>query len=827
MYYSKITGALLLAFLFISKITFAQRPDLPKFQVTGTVVDEASNQPLEYATIVIQSVRRPEMVTGGITNDKGQFSIEVVQGEYNIRVEFISFKTVNFPNKRISADTDLGVVKLKEDVEMLDEVEIRVERTSVEIKLDKKVYNVGQDLMVKGGTVSDVLDNIPSVSVDIEGNVSLRGNENVRILIDGRPSGLAAISVAEALKLLPADAIDKVEVITNPSARYDAEGGGGIINIILKKGKNQGVNGVVIVNTGIPDNHGVSANFSYKTEKFNFFTTTGYNYRNNPGRGLMDARFKNPDGSTRNFVDERRETDRINEGFNSNIGFEYYIDDKTTWTNGVSYSEGKGDIIEDVRFFNFDENRVFQNLRQRFNDQTNSRENLEFSSNLLRKFNNEGHQLMIDISHSRNFRRSASEITDETFGSGIPASFETTRNDQDSERTLVQIDYVLPIGKNSRFEAGYKAEYLETLSDFEVNSEEFGNNPNFNNLFEYKEKVNALYSQFGFKEGKMSYLFGLRWEDSNIDVNPLLNPNPEERFNKKRYNNFFPSVFLNYEFKEDTNLSLSYSRRINRPRGWFLNPFNGIASNINIFQGNPDLDPAMTHAIDMGFLKRWTKVTFNTSMYLNITNDAFQFVRRESGDFVDGIPVVIASPINLATQYRFGYEFTLNYSPFRWWRLNGNFNFFRDETQGEFFFVPTNGTEPVVQNFDFVAFSWFARINSKITLPGKIDWQTNATYNAPQDNAQGRSLGVFAMNLAFSKDILNDKGTIAFNISDVFNSRKRIFETVLPNVDSYNEQQWRVRAFTLSFTYRFNRAKNERERNRRPSNGDMDGEFMG
>ena len=827
MYYSKITGALLLAFLFISKFTYAQRPDLPKFQVKGTVVDEASNQPLEYATIVIQSVRRPEMVTGGITNDKGQFSIEVVQGEYNIRVEFISFKTVNFPNKRISADTDLGVVKLKEDVEMLDEVEIRVERTSVEIKLDKKVYNVGQDLMVKGGTVSDVLDNIPSVSVDIEGNVSLRGNENVRILIDGRPSGLAAISVAEALKLLPADAIDKVEVITNPSARYDAEGGGGIINIILKKGKNQGVNGVVIVNTGIPDNHGVSANFSYKTEKFNFFTTTGYNYRNNPGRGLMDARFKNPDGSTRNFVDERRETDRINEGFNSNIGFEYYIDDKTTWTNGVSYSEGKGDIIEDVRFFNFDENRVFQNLRQRFNDQTNSRENLEFSSNLLRKFNNEGHQLMIDISHSRNFRRSASEITDETFGSGIPASFETTRNDQDSERTLVQIDYVLPIGKNSRFEAGYKAEYLETLSDFEVNSEEFGNNPNFNNLFEYKEKVNALYSQFGFKEGKMSYLFGLRWEDSNIDVNPLLNPNPEERFNKKRYNNFFPSVFLNYEFKEDTNLSLSYSRRINRPRGWFLNPFNGIASNINIFQGNPDLDPAMTHAIDMGFLKRWTKVTFNTSMYLNITNDAFQFVRRESGDVVDGIPVVIASPINLATQYRFGYEFTLNYSPFRWWRLNGNFNFFRDETQGEFSFVPTNGTEPVVQNFDFVAFSWFARINSKITLPGKIDWQTNATYNAPQDNAQGRSLGVFAMNLAFSKDILNDKGTIAFNISDVFNSRKRIFETVLPNVDSYNEQQWRVRAFTLSFTYRFNRAKNERDRNRRPSNGDMDGEFMG
>lgn len=827
MYSFKIFKALVIAFFITSNFSYSQRPDLPKFKVSGSIVDELSNQPLEYATIVLQSVRRPDMITGGITDSKGQFLIEVVQGEYNIRIEFISFKTITLQNRKITAHTDLGVFKLKEDVEMLGEVELRVERTSVEIKLDKKVYNVGQDLMVKGGTVSDVLDNIPSVSVDIEGNVSLRGSENVRILIDGRPSGLAAINVAEALKLLPADAINKVEVITNPSARYDAEGGAGLINIILKKGKNQGINGVLIANTGIPDNHGISANFNYKTEKFNFFTTTGYNYRNNPGRGLMDARFKNPDGSTRNFVDERRETDRFNSGFNSNFGFEYYLNDKTTWTNSVSYSDGRGDVIEDVLFFNYDANRVFQNLRQRYNDQNNSRNNLEFSSNFLKKFKKDGHQLMVDISHSRNMRRDGSIITDQTFGNGIPPSVETTRNNQDSERNLVQIDYVLPIGDKSRFEAGYKAEYLETLSDFEVNSEEFGSNPNFNNLFEYKEKVNALYSQYGFNEGKISYLFGLRWEDSNIDVNPLLNPNPEERFNKKRYNNFFPSIFLNYELKEDTNLSLSYSKRINRPRGWFLNPFNGIASNINIFQGNPDLDPALTDAIDIGFLKRWKKVTFNTSMYLNITNDAFQFVRRESGDFVGDIPVVISSPINLATQYRFGYEFTLNYSPFRWWRLNGNFNFFRDETQGEFTFIPSNGNAPVVQNFDFIAYSWFARINSKITLPGKIDWQTNATYNAPQDNAQGRSIGIFAMNLAFSKDVLKDKGTIALNVSDVFNSRKRIFETVLPNVESYNEQQWRVRTVTLSFTYRFNRPKNERERPRRTQNGDMDGEFMG
>ncbi|MFN3640438.1 MAG: outer membrane beta-barrel family protein, partial [Flavobacterium sp.] len=268
-------------------------------------------------------------------------------------------------------------------------------------------------------------------------------------------------------------------------------------------------------------------------------------------------------------------------------------------------------------------------------------------------------------------------------------------------------------------------------------------------------------------------------------------------------------------------------RRISRPRGRFLNPFNGIASNINIFQGNPDLDPAMTDAFDIGYLKRWKKLTLNTSMYYRITNDVFQFVRRESGAVIEDIPVIIASPFNLATANDFGFEFTLNYSPYKWWRLNGNFNFFRNETMGDFTYVSIISGETITQNFDNVAYSWFARINSKITLPGKIDWQTNATYNAPQTNAQGRSLGIFAMNLAFSKDVLKDKGTVAFNVSDVFNSRKRIFETELPNVNSYNEMQWRVRSATLSFTYRFNKAPNERERERqrRPRENGDDGDF--
>jgi outer membrane receptor protein involved in Fe transport len=259
-----------------------------------------------------------------------------------------------------------------------------------------------------------------------------------------------------------------------------------------------------------------------------------------------------------------------------------------------------------------------------------------------------------------------------------------------------------------------------------------------------------------------------------------------------------------------------------------LNPFSNLSSNINIFIGNPDLDPAFTDAIDFGYIKRWDKLTFNTSLYVNKTTDVFQMARRESGEFVNGTPIIITSPINVATEYRTGFEFTLNYSPYKWWKVNGNFNFFRNETQGDFTYIDFNDNE-VTQNFDNTATSWFTRVTSKVTLPYKIEWQTNATYNAPQKNAQGEVLGNFSANLAFSKDVMKEKGTVSFNVSDVFNSRKRIMETYLPRVlNSHSEMQWRERQFTLSFTYRFNKQKNEREKQPKKSmNEGSEMEFQG
>lgn len=815
MNYKKILSLLL---LFITVASFAQqRPEPKKIKISGKVIDKMSSQPLEYATIVFENVRRPEMISGGITDAKGEFDIEINAGTYNIRIEFISFKTREFKQRNLQDNTNLGTIALSDDTTALEGVEVRAERSTVEIKLDKRVYNVGQDMMVKGGTVSDVLDNVPSVSVDVEGNVSLRGNENVRILIDGRPSN--AINVTDALRLLPADAIDKVEVITNPSARYDAEGGGGIINIILKKGKNQGVNGTVTATVGEPENTSLTGSFNLKSEKFNIFTTQGYSKRNSPGNSMTDSELLNPTtGATIGYLDERRLNSRIREGYNGSFGAEWYLTDNLTWTNTLSYRRDNGRNPDEVLFYEYDADRNFIGTRRRFNDQLNKGENVEYATNFTQKFKKDGHQLNIDFSTSINRDNDSSAIFDFTN--------QITDNIQRQSKNLVQLDYVLPLTENMRFEAGYRGDFTDVVTDFKVatfddDADDFLPDPRFTNIFEYKEYVNAFYTQFGNKINKFSYLFGLRWEDSDIEVNQLATND----FNNKRYNNFFPSAFFAYEISDKSNVTLSYSRRIQRPRGRFLNPFPNLSSNINIFSGNPDLDPALTHAVDFGYLKRWDKLTFNTSLYGNKTDDVFSFIRRESGDFVDGIPIILSGPVNLATEYRLGFEFTLNYSPYKWWRLNGNFNFFRNETQGEYKY--TNFLdEEVVIDLDNVATGWFARVNSKITLPYKIDLQTNATYNAPQKTFQGRTLGVISANMALSKDVLKEKGTIAFNVSDIFNSRKRIMEVNLPSINSYSEMQWRERQINLSFTYRFNRQKNERDRPKR-ENGDDGGDFMG
>lgn len=806
---------LLLLLVLFPLVTIAQKPIEKKISISGKVLEKGSKIAIEYATVSFKNSTTKQLF-GAMTDATGTFTFEITPGEYSGVIELMSYKKTVIASKNYTENTFLGSFVLEADISQLQDVVVIAEKSTVEIKLDKRVYNVGKDMMVKGGTVSDVLDNVPSVTVDTEGNVALRGNENVKILIDGKPSGLAGINVADALKLLPADAVEKVEVITNPSARYDAEGGGGIINIVIRKGKSNGVNGSIIVSTGDPENYGVSTSLNKKGTNFNLFSNFGYNYRNNPGNSLTNAEYFNSDGTTSRYINERRTNERLSEGYNANFGIDLNLSKSLTWTNALTFRESSGKNPDNVFFYNFDalQNPTF--VRNRLNDANSDEFSIEYTSNFTKKFEKDGHQLTVDIAVSQNRENEIATIYDQILGDPSTLFTEITDNKQSQQRNLFQTDYVLPIGKDGRFEAGYRGSFQEGITEFEI-----APTSSYSNTLEYNEYVNSFYTQYGSKINKFSYFLGLRFEDSNIDVNSLT----ARDYNNKKYNNLFPSATLNYEISDKSSLSLSYSKRINRPRGRFLNPFSTYSSNINVFQGNPDINPSLTDAVDVGYLTKWDKITFSTSAYVNVTNAAFQFIRKESGLFVQGVPVIISTPINLAKEYRAGFEFNINYTPYKWWRLNGNFNLFRNETQGDYRYTNYLNTA-VVQNFDNIALTWTSRLSSKISLPFKIDWQTNVSYEAPQTTAQGKRLGNYGINLAFSKDVLKDKGTIALNVSDVFNSKKRIIETHIENVvSSYSEMQMRVRQITLSFTYRFNKKKNDKERTKREDGGE--GDFIG
>lgn len=814
---------LTLALLLSTLLNYSQqKPEGKKVKVTGKVFEKGTNQPLEYSTISLVNTTTNKVTAGGITDAKGDFSFDATPGVYNVRVEFISFKPIEIKAKTINENTNLGIITLQDDSTKLDEVVVRSEKTTVEIKLDKKVYNVGKDLMVKGGTVSDVLDNIPSVAVSVEGTISLRGNENVKILIDGKPS--SAININEALRMIPADAIDKVEVITNPSARYDSEGGGGLLNIVLKKGKTNGLNGTFIATGGYPANQGLSGTLNYKSDNFNVFTTQGYNYRNNPGSTDITTKYLNPDLSASRYINESRENSRISKSYNGSFGIDLFLNKTTTWTNIINYRRSIGNNEDDVFSNNFDGNYNFAYNRNRINNENTKSENFEYSTNLTKNFQKQGHKLTFDGNFSTNTDKNNAIISDVTSNSSL-TSFDVTKNNQSQNRSLLQTDYVLPFGKNSQFEAGYRGNFLNQTTDYGVINNGVVNN-SFTNVLEYKEKINALYSQLGFKVNKFSMLYGMRFEDSNIDINQLTSG----IYKNKKYNNFFPSAFLTYEINDKTNVSLNYSKRINRPRGREINPFSSYSSSINIFRGNPDLDPSLTDAFDFGFLKRWNKITLNTSAYYNATKKSSQMVRYVEGLNPDGIPITTSSFVNIANEYRTGFEFTLNYTPFKWWKLNSNFNFFRSEVKGDFTYSYTNSSLQLItknQDLSKTANSWSARFSSKVTLPNKIDWQTNMTYNGPQYNAQTTVKGIFAMNLAFSKDVLKDKATVALNVNDVFNSRKRRMATFTEDIISDATMQFRKRQVTLSFTYRFNKQKSDKEKQPKKDGEGDSGDFGG
>ena len=821
--------------ILIPFIVFAQRPPgagQNAIKISGTVIDQETGQALEYATLVLQSIRNPDKISGGITNADGKFEVEAIPGNYNASIEYIGYETFRISQKAFDTSVDLGTISLNISAAELDAVEVVGEKTTVEVRLDKKIYNIGKDLTTSGATISDALNNVPSVNVDVEGAISLRGNENVRILINGKPSALAGFGSTEALQQLPADAIEKVEVITSPSARYDAEGTAGILNIILKKEKTLGFNGSVNVNIGYPASSGLTVNANLRTDKFNIFNTTGIRYRDAPGNAFFDN--TNTTGRFDRIIEDRLYTRRDN-GFNTNFGAEYFISDNSSITGSIFYRTSKDEDLTENSNGRF-ETGLLTSSTFRTEEENEDDDNYQFSLNYVNRLDDDGQKLTADFQYSNGEEIKNSIIEERvTIPNDDLIVLENVFENEIQNEYLVQADYVLPI-EDAQFEAGYRGTFEEEITDYRLDSlnqtiGQFQVNENLTNKFTYTQNVHAVYTQYGNKYGQFSFLFGLRMEHTqlkgalnsefdNNDFEEQLGVDVEANFDNK-YFGLFPTLNLIFEFDDDgtENVSLGYNRRINRPGGRFVNPFPSRSSRTNIFQGNPNLDPAFSNTFDLGYLKRWDKLTLTSSIYFQRETGAFERIQEATGQVTtDSIAIIRSLPINLSTENRYGAEAGLIYSPAKWLRLNGSFNFFQFITEGSF-----NGVDYGADNT-----SWFARFSSKVSLPAKIEWQTTSFYRGPTQNAQTETQGLFGINLAFSKDILKDKGTLSMNVNDLLNSFKRRSFTQTEFFTSQSEFQYRVRSFNFAFVYRFNQPKERKGNRERGGNGDEgDDEFDG
>lgn len=789
------------------------------FSVTGKVIENQSKTPLEYATISLEPIGNNGKLTGGVTNEKGEFSIKAPQGIYHLKVQFFSFETYEIRNFNLNSDKKLGVITLKDNVQELAGVEVMAERTTVELHLDKKVYNVGQDMTVKGGSVSDVLDNVPSVSVDADGKVSFRGNESVQILINGKPSALSGMN-DEALRQLPAESIERVEVISNPSSRYEAEGTAGIINIILKKGSTEGFMGSVTASVGLPEAYELGTNLSLRKQDWTIFGGANLQRRNSPGEATFIQEYFNNSGVTTSFQDEFRHNNRLRQGVNLNAGFEYRFNEKSSITNSVIYGSNDGENVVNTDFFNYDANKNLTTKRFRKNTENDDDYRFQYSLNFLHKFDEEGHKLSADYQYSISNEEEIGLITERNITTATDLTTEKTINDEGTTRHLAQLDYTLPLGKDkkSQFEAGYRGLIEETDIDYTAGDlDNAGNlivNNNYSNRFIYDQYINAFYSQLGVKHGKWNFMGGLRWEHTNVKS---ILVNTSQNYSKQ-YWGLFPSVYLGYEFTDIQQVSVSYSRRLRRPWSRFINPFLVRSSNTNVFGGNPDLNPTYTNAFDVAYLTKLGNFSINTSVYYNHSTEVFEMISIENGEFVNVngllVPVTLKHPINLSDEERIGAEFTANFTPKRNWRFSLNFNFFRLKSEGEHSYKSFTGNT-ITQRFNTETNSWTSRFTAKLPLMYGVDFQTNMMYEAPRLASQSEREGQLSANVAFSKEILKGKGNISLNVSDVFDSRKMVLNTRTANVFTHQEMQWRKRQAMLNFTYRFGSMKsqqNEKER---------------
>ncbi len=775
---------ILLVIICYSPFLFSQS----ELSISGTIID-SDKQTLSYVAIQGYSKFEDKIVKGDFSDEEGNFNLVLPAGEFYIVLKYAGLTNDTILLQQQSGDVKLGTITMQTIAE-LEAVEIVGQKAAMEYHLDKRVFNVGSDLNNQGANAVDVLENIPSITVDAEGNVSLRGNSNVRILIDGKMSGFA--SSADALKQLQADNIEKIEVITNASSRYDAQGEGGIINIVLKKNQTRGLNGSASIRGGYFPELGGDFRINYRRDKVNVFATYSINKNSIPGYSETYQRLNNADTAfvyRQNYEHRRRKLSN-----HGSLGLDYYINEKNMLSTSFTIRSGLGNNSYDRYYENMDLNDNPTGYNDRYEGQTELEDLLEANLSYTKKFNNKA-EWSTDLKWFRDqdIERSNYSENSSTFqGERIEHSQVTMLENN----FLAQSDFVLPFLKEGKFETGVRMQIRNMENNFRfgewVNAD--WNYPSlYNDRYKYNESVYAAYAMASNTWKKFSVQAGLRAEYSDISTLQISNNNTID----KNYLDLFPSAAVSFKNTERQTFQLSYSRRISRPGQWDLMPYTKFGDNRERRVGNAYLNPEYTNSLEAGILQNWGSGSILGSVYYRNTTNKIERIST-LGD--DGI--IYITPLNIALKDAYGVELNVTYTPANWFRLNSGFNFYEEVISGNF------------NNADFRRknFTWTNRTSINLSFPKLFKSQIAFNYTAPSVRPQGKMLAIYHFDLGLSRDLMKGKATIGLNVRDLFNTRRWRMITDTPELYSESSTLWRPRTITLVFTYRFNQQRKESEK---------------
>jgi outer membrane receptor protein involved in Fe transport len=754
--------------------------------ITGTVLDYQSQSPIEFATIMVGNNQDNTVITGTTTQEDGTFTISTDTDNIYLEISFIGYVSQKITDFEVEGNRiDLGTLFLSENSQTLEEVVVRAEKSQTEFKLDRRVFNVGQDLSSNGASALELLNHVPSVNVSIEGQISLRGSSGVQILINGKPSVLAN-DEGSALGTITADMIDRIEVITNPSAKYDAEGTAGIINIVLKKEEKKGVNGSISLNTGIPDNHSIGLSLNRRTEKFNLFSQIGVGYREMP----QDNNTINQDLLTGTTILSTG-TDYRNESFlNVILGTDYHINplNVLTLSGNFAYEVEEQPSLTNFRQLGGDDLLVSEWYRQEKTEATNPK--WQYELQYKKDFeDNKDHTFLFSALGNFFGKDQSSEFENATItGSEAPSNQQTATSFSETKYTF-QADYTKPFSDKITMEVGSQYVITDVANDYAVSNlvnNEWVQDAGLTNIFEFDQKVLGLYATGAYEGTRWGIKTGLRLEMT--DLSTLLTNTGTE--NQQNYANLFPSVHTSYKVTDRFSLQAGYSKRIFRPRLWDLNPFFNIRNNFSIRTGNPELNPEFTDAYEINSIYIFEKVSLNLGVYQRYTTDVVEQVST----FEDNVNTY--KPLNIGTNRATGVELNGKYSPNKWLTVSGDFNYNYFNRQGVF----------EDNSFDFSADQWSSKLTTKIKFPAAIDFEVTGNYNSTYQTVQQTVGDNFFIDLGVRKKIMNGKTILNLSVRDVFASRNRESEILQDDFYIYSLGQ-RGRFITLGLSYGFGKGE--------------------